>query len=425
MPVGIGLDFGTTNSAVALARDAAAPAALTFGAEAGIGDTWRSILYFEPGVPAVTGPTAIARYLAAGEKGRLVQSLKSFLASRLFTSTSVFGRSYTVEDLVAILLRDLREEAERQIGPIEGTVVVGRPVHFSSADTEDDNAFAVARFEKALARAGFGPVRFEYEPVAAARFYEETLDHDELILIGDFGGGTSDFSLLRVGPTSRRESDASGRILANDGVAVAGDAFDGRIVRNLVSPALGRDTAYRSLDKMLPMPVWVYSELERWHYLSFLKSPRTLEMLRSIEARSETPGRIAALLHLIEEDLGFYLHQAVQATKAALSSSSEARFLFEDFEIRVDSGVRRGDFERWIAGDLAKIRGCIDRVMAAAGVPDSGIDHVFLTGGSSLVPSVRGLFERRFGNARISTGSEFTSVAKGLASTARDLAGNK
>ena len=419
MRVGIGLDFGTTNSSIAIARPDRSSEAVLFASGEGKTETYRSVLYFEPKSPATTGPLAIERYLAADEKGRLIQSLKSFLASRLFTSTNVFGRQYTLEDLITIILRDLRTQAEAQSGLMAGSsdapIVVGRPVRYSNANSAEDNEFALSRLKKAIEKAGIGPVVFEFEPVAAAYFYESTLDHDELIMIGDFGGGTSDFSLLRVGPSARRDRERNGGILGNEGVALAGDAFDARIVRNLVSPALGRGTQFHSVDKVLPMPTWVYSDLERWHYLSFLKSSDTLQMLRSIESHSLEPKKIAALLHVVEGDLGFYLHQAVQATKAALSREQSSRFLFEDYSIRVEASVKRSAFERWIREELQKIRGCVDRLLAATGVAASDVDRVFLTGGSSLVPAVRQVFEDRFGNEKISSGSEFTSVARGLA----------
>jgi hypothetical chaperone protein len=419
MRIGIGLDFGTTNSSIAIARPDRSSEAVLFSSAEGKTETYRSVLYFEPKSPATTGPLAIERYLAADEKGRLIQSLKSFLASRLFTSTNVFGRQYTLEDLITIILRDLRTQAEAQAGQMAGTpdvpIVVGRPVRYSNANSAEDNEFALSRLKKAIEKAGIGPVIFEYEPVAAAYFYESTLDHDELIMIGDFGGGTSDFSLLRVGPSARRDRARNGGILGNEGVALAGDAFDARIVRNLVSPALGRGSQFHSVDKVLPMPTWVYSDLERWHYLSFLKSNDTLQMLRSIEAHSLEPKKIAALLHVVEGDLGFYLHQSVQATKSALSREESSRFLFEDYSIRVEASVKRAAFERWIREELQKIRGCIDRLLEGTGVAAPDVDRVFLTGGSSLVPAVRHIFEERFGNEKISSGSEFTSVARGLA----------
>ena len=413
MHKGIGIDFGTTNSSVALAHEDGNIEPVRFKATTGTTETYRSVLYFEPRTPGIGGPLAIERYLAADEKGRLIQSLKSFLASRLFTGTSVFGKQFTLEDLITIMLRDIRLQSEAQIGAFSGTIAVGRPIRYSNADTEEDNQFALDRLTRALTKAGIGPVIFEYEPVAAAFFYESTLDHDELILIGDFGGGTSDFSILRVGPTALR--DQAHRILGTEGVALAGDAFDSRVVHNLISPRLGRGTEYRSLGKILPVPEWIYSDLSRWHYLSFLKSSETIEMLRGIRSQSLDPERITSLLHIVENDLGFYLHQSVQAMKIGLSSEEVGRFLFDDPVVQMNGMVKRATFEKWIAPDLDRIRGCVDRLLESTAVAPQDIDRVFLTGGSSLVPAVRKIFEDRFDPWRISGGSEFTSVAKGLA----------
>jgi len=413
MRKGIGIDFGTTNSSVALARDDYSIEPVRFTTTSGTTETYRSVLYFEPRVPGIGGPIAIERYLAADEKGRLIQSLKSFLASRLFTGTNVYGKQFSLEDLITIMLRDIRIQSEDQIGPFDGPIAVGRPVRYSNADTDADNQFALERLTRSLTKAGIGPVIFEYEPVAAAFFYESTLDHDELILIGDFGGGTSDFSALRVGQSARRER--AHRILGTEGVALAGDAFDSRVVHNLISPKLGRGTEYRSLDKILPVPEWIYSDLSRWHYLSFLKSSDTIEMLRGIRFQSLDPERIAALLHIVQNDLGFYLHQAVQSMKVELSSELAGSFVFEDHVVRMNGKVKRSSFEKWIEPDLEKIRGCVERLLHSTGLDARDVDRVFLTGGSSLVPAVRKIFEDRFDAQRISGGSEFTSVAKGLA----------
>jgi hypothetical chaperone protein len=413
MRKGIGIDFGTTNSSVALARDDNSIEPVRFRTRSGMTETYRSVLYFEHRVPGIGGPSAIERYLGADEKGRLIQSLKSFLASRLITGTSVYGKQFSIEDLITIMLREIRIQSEGQIGRFDGPIAVGRPVRYSNAETEEDNQFALDRLTRALTKAGIGPVIFEYEPVAAAFFYESTLDHDELILIGDFGGGTSDFSVLRVGPTARRERPH--RILGTEGVALAGDAFDSRVVHNLISPKLGRGTEYRSLDKILPMPEWIYSDLSRWHYLSFLKSSDTIEMLRGIRSQSLDPERIEALLHIVQNDLGFYLHQAVQSMKVELSSGLTGSFVFEDHVVRMNGKVKRSTFEQWIEPDLERIRGCVEGLLQSTGLDASAIDRVFLTGGSSLVPAVRKIFEDRFDAQLISGGSEFTSVAKGLA----------
>src|SRR6185312_15581311 len=193
----------------------------------------------------VAGPTAIARYLDADGTGRLIQSLKSYLADRGFESTVVFNRTYSLTQLLSFLTRAVRTAAESQLGPLGKRIVVGRPVHFSSGKGDDDDAFAEARLCTAIAAAGFDDVTFEYEPVAAAYYYESRLDHDELVLIADFGGGTSYFSLVRVGPGARK--DGARRILGNDGVGIAGDALDARILHHVVAPALGLGTTYRSM----------------------------------------------------------------------------------------------------------------------------------------------------------------------------------
>src|SRR5580700_8870119 len=207
----IGIDFGTTNSSIARANGAGEIDLARFSHAGGFTDAYRSLLYLEQvkdrGVGRIkswSGPAAIEEYLAAETKGRLVQSLKSFLTSRTLKSTDVFGRRMALEDLIARILRDLREKAELQFGAPIRTAVVGRPVRFVGAEKDADNIFAEERLAAAFKIAGYESVEFELEPVAAAHYYESTLDHDELILIGDFGGGTSDFSILRVGPGVRR-----------------------------------------------------------------------------------------------------------------------------------------------------------------------------------------------------------------------------
>jgi len=389
----------------------------------------RSVLYLERlkdagGVRRThtwTGPDAIEHYLEAEEKGRLIQSLKSYLPSRTLTGTGIFGRRYSFEDLVARILSDLREHAERQFGRSIRHAMVGRPVRFVGAETEEDDAYAVSRLRGALALAGFESVELELEPVAAAYSYQATLDHDELILIGDFGGGTSDFSLLRVGPGVRQRGGTPQDVLGNSGVRLAGDSFDARIVRKLVSPALGSDSYARSMNKILPaVPAWIYANLERWHYLSFLRTHEVTEILRSARLRALEPEKIKALSTLIEEDLGYQLHQAVQRVKFELSHKESAVFRFRDGSMELEIPVARSEFEGWIADELRSIERCVDELLEASGVSPRDVDCVFLTGGSSFVPAVRRIFTKRFGEQRIRSGNEFTSVAHGLALRAQE-----
>ncbi len=424
----IGIDFGTTNSSIACADGSAEVQLAKFPYMGGLTDAYRSLLYLqqvkEGGVNTLkswTGPEGVDQYLAADVKGRLIQSLKSFLSSRSLQSTEVFGRRYTLEDLIARILRDLRKKAEDQFGLSIKSAVVGRPVHFVGAESQEDDNYAESRLRLAFEAAGYKSVEFQMEPVAAAQYYESTLDRDELILIGDFGGGTSDFSLVHVGPTVRKREGVSGSIVGNAGVGIAGDAFDAKIIRHLVSPALGAGSQLRSLGKILTVPSWVYIRLERWHHLSLLRGRDVLAMLKGVHAQSLEPEKIGALIHFIKENLGFHLHRAVQKVKSDLSNAPRAKFQFSDGFVDLEAEVERVSFEEWISEELGQIERCVDSLLTSSNVLPKDVDRVFLTGGSSFVPAVRKIFETRFGAQRIRGGNEFTSVARGLALKAMDL----
>ena len=418
----IGIDFGTTNSSIACAGRSDEVQLAKFPYLGSLIDAYRSLLYLqqvkEGGANTLkswTGPEGIEHYLSADVKGRLIQSLKSFLSSRSLHGTEVFARRYTLEDLIARMLRDLRKKAEHQFGIKIRSAVVGRPVHFVGAENKEDDSYAEGRLRLAFDSAGYESVEFEMEPVAAAHYYESTLDHDELILIGDFGGGTSDFSLVHVGPSVRRRGRVPGDIVGNAGVGIAGDSFDAKIIRHLVSPALGAGSQLRSLGKILTVPNWVYIRLERWHHLSLLRGRDVLNMLRGVHAQSLEPEKIGALIHFIREDLGFHLHRAVQKVKCDLSNDPAATFQFSDGFVDLKAVVERASFEEWVSEELGQIARCVDSLLSSSSVLPKDVDMVFLTGGSSFVPAVRKIFEARFGEERIRGGNEFTSVARGLA----------
>ncbi|HTJ31395.1 MAG TPA: Hsp70 family protein [Acidobacteriaceae bacterium] len=422
-PPAIGIDFGTTTSSIARAAADGAVDLVRFPRRGGETESFRSVLYMERvrhgasfRIGSWTGPQAIEHYLDAEKKGRLVQSLKSYLSSANLTGTEILGRHFAFEDLIARMLTDLRENAERQFGASIRHATVGRPVRFVGAASVEEDNFAVERLRRAFLSAGFEAVDFLMEPEAAAYAYEATRDRDELILIGDFGGGTSDFSLLRVGPGIRKRGRQPGDLLGTSGLGLAGDAFDARIVRKLVSPELGAGSLLHPASKMLPaVPAWVYMNLERWHYLSFLRTRHVEQLLRTALKQAVEPEKIEALATLIHEDLGFQLHQAVQRVKYELSSAEEAEFRFRDGSLDLRKRVTRSEFESWIAEDLAALEECIDGLFHSSGVRYAEVDRVFLTGGTSFVPSVRAIFERRFGAERVRSGNEFTSVARGLA----------
>jgi len=418
-----GLDFGTTNSALALAHADGAVELAHFGA----GSTFRSILYFEQdensrsgNLRVVAGPDAIQSYVNARLPGRLIQSTKSYLASRLFSQTQIFNQTFSLEELIGTLLRYLRRSAEAQFGDLGGSLVVGRPVHFSGTKTQADDDFAVERLRKAFAIAGFDDVHFLPEPVAAAYKYRQRLDHDELVLIADFGGGTSDFSLVQLKPaqaaTSEWRDQVIGQVIANDGVGIAGDTFDSKLVRHLVAPMMGLGSQYKNeFGKILPVPNWLYEHLERWHYLSFLKTRKNMELLRQLQFHALEKPKLDALIDLVDHDLGYRLYQAIESVKCNLSEQATSQFHFKEAAISIDEAVARVDFDQWIAPEVGAIAACVDRLLRNCSIAPQDVDAVFMTGGSSFVPAICKIFEGKFPKATIRAGQEFTSVAEGLA----------
>ncbi len=422
----LGIDFGTTNSSLGVARGGRVQL-VEFASGKGLSASSRSLLYLQrqmgkPGKPvsAWTGAAGIEHYLAVDPfddavQGRLIQSLKSYLSSRNLTGTEIFGRQYRFEDLVARILRDLRLCASEALGCEVTHALSGRPVMFVGADTEADNDFAVGRLRTAYLEAGFTDVQFALEPVAAAYAYQAEVEREELLLIGDFGGGTTDFSLLRVRPGAAGVGQTP-EVLGSTGVGIAGDAFDARIVRRLISPALGSESEARSLGKRLPaLPNWIYANLERWHTLSFLRTREVQTMLRQAEINALEPDRIAALRAVVEHDLGYRLHQAVQRVKVELSGADHATFVLENDAVQLRTEVRRADFEAWIAPELRRMEAALEDLLARTHTRADQVGRVFLTGGTSQVPAVRRVFTERFGEGQVQSGEAFTSVAYGLA----------
>jgi len=400
----VGIDFGTTNSAVAIADDAGEVSLVPLSGA----PHWRTVLFFEPSGALTAGGPAIARYLETQGEGRLIQSIKSHLASATFSRTTIFGRRWQLEDMIAAYLRQVRAASPIDLGT---RAVVGRPVRYWGAETAEDDDRAVTRMRDALGKAGFDEVVFEYEPVGAAARYAQRLTREEQIVVADFGGGTTDFSVVRV---------PSGTVLATGGIGVSGDAFDARVIDALVAPALGRGSKYRDeMGAEAPVPAWLYGHLRRWHYLSFLREESTLRLLERVAQGAIERARIDRLVQVVDEDLGFVLHRAVEGAKVRLSSGETDCVALPAIELEL--AITRAGFEGWLAEDLAAIDQVLDDVLARAGVVAAQIDRVFATGGTSLVPAVRDRLAARFGADKLIGGNELTSVAWGLAARARQV----
>jgi hypothetical chaperone protein len=404
----LGVDFGTTNSVVALLHDDGSVTTQHYSAPDDLLDVFRSVLCFwsEPGrgrsiLREAAGPAAITSYLEDPLDSRLIMSMKTYLAQRSFTETRIFGHPFTLERLIGRFLQALLAET----GPVRH-VVVGRPVHFAGEFADD--ALGAARLCGAYDAAGVPEVVLALEPEAAGWRFAQTLTDPATVLIGDFGGGTSDFSVLRFAPGAVTP-------LGHAGIGIAGDVFDYRIINHVIAPLLGRGDSYSVMGKRLPVPPEYYSGFARWHLLSLMRAPRTLRAISEVARTADHPERLRHLIALIEDGLGFALYQAVSGAKAVLSHAERTVLRFGHKQLAIEQTITRADFESWIADDLARLGATVDQALDAAGLHHAAVDRVFLTGGTAFVPAVRRLFAERFGAAKLAGGGEFVSVAEGLA----------
>lgn len=412
----LGLDFGTTNSVIALADSAGTTHSLPFTSPAGTADTMRTALaYMKQGrstndLVVEAGQAAIRLFIDHPGECRFLQSIKTFAASAAFQATTVFARRQRFEDLMETFLRRLEAYAGEAWPSEISRLVVGRPVRF--AGSNPDEALALERYQAALSRFGFPEIHYVYEPVAAAFWFAQSLTRDATVLVADFGGGTTDYSLIRF---ERHAGELRATPIGHSGVGIAGDHFDYRLIDNLVAPEIGKGSRFRSFGKLLDLPASYFASFGRWNQLSIFKTTREFQDLKSLIRHAEEPDKLQLFVDLIEYDEGYPLYQAISATKMALSRAEEAEFHFAPLGEAGRKTVRRADFEAWIADDLSRIEAALDEVLETTNTPAAGVDKVFLTGGTSFVPAVRKIFERRFDAGRIESGGELLSIAHGLA----------
>lgn len=406
-----GFDFGTSNSSIAVLRPGQIPELLPCGGSG----VEASVLFFPGPTPREfhVGKTALDQYLAAGRRGRFMQSLKSLLPYKSFTGTNLYGIWYDAAEIVALILGRLKAEADAAVGHAVDRVVLGRPVVFSE-DPEEDR-LAQERLEKAARLAGFAHVEFRYEPIAAAYAYGRRLAKEELVLVADLGAGTCDFTLIRLQPGARGARDPARDIVGNAGVHVGGNDFDAAIMWNRLVPYFGHGAKYDAWGKWLDLPHSLFRNLCRWERMAFLREGKVRDDLDLYLRRSDSPERIARLIKLVDDDLGFGVFKAIERAKIELTEREAAALDFEESGLSIHEQIGRGPFGEWIGADTAALETCVLGLLARTGLAAGQIDSLFLTGGSSKIPAIRGLFERIFGAAKIREGETFTSVALGLA----------
>ncbi len=413
-----GIDFGTTNSALSIYKNGTVEIVNIdeFNQNNAL---MRSVLYFNEENEIFAGHEAINHYVTEGAAGRFMQSIKTFLPNRSFESTELFGKKYRIEDLVAIILRKIKARGEAFVGHPVDSVVLGRPVLFSE-DPEKD-ALAQSRLEAAARKAGFRQIWFQFEPVAAALSFEDSLPAgaEKLVFIGDFGGGTSDFTVIRVKGGAFDRSDRRSDVLSLGGVYTAGDKFDSQIMWDKIAKYFGRGVKYRGMGKeeLFDIPKSIIYTLCQWHRIPLLRTRKTREQIRLIKNEATDRKAIENLENLISDNYGFFLFQSIEKAKCELSQLDLTRISFGDRDLSISEEISKQEFETINGENFARIADCIDEVVSAAGVPYGKIDTVFLTGGTSRIPFIRSLFEERFEAEKLENRNAFTSVVHGLGSS--------
>jgi hypothetical chaperone protein len=410
-PLVLGLDFGTTNSVAAIARGGRSQL-VPFEGPAGADPVFRSALCFweeATRVAVEAGPWAIAEYLEFPEGSRFIQSFKTVAASASFEHATIFDKRYRFEDLGRIFLNKMSARSGGALDGKAARVVVGRPVGY--AGHRPDEALARQRYDLVFPRLG-AEVHYVYEPLGAAFSFAAGTSEAATVLVADFGGGTSDFSVVRIAAPGAAKRCVP---LGYAGVGIAGDRFDYRILDNLVMPLLGKGGFYRSFDKVLEIPGGHFADFADWSRLAFMRNRKTLGELDKLRRAALDPEPIEKMIAVVEQELGYRLYEAVGKVKRDLSAAESARFRFSGAGLAIEADVTREAFEGWIAPDIARIDEAVTQALSRAGVATGEIDRVFLTGGTSLIPRIRRVFAERFGAERIASGNELTSIAHGLA----------
>jgi hypothetical chaperone protein len=410
------IDFGTSNSLLAAASRDRVFEPVPLDPEASDPTILRSVLCFPDAGGVYAGVEALRQFIQHGAEGRLLRSIKHHLGSRSFRGTILRGRMVSAEELVGTLLRQMRLRADAHFGVEVRRALLGRPVHFDG----DDDAFAEARLRKAAELAGFEEVRFLPEPVAAARAFGAAARREELALIGDFGGGTSDFTVLRVGPRALERAD----VLAVAGVAIAGDALDASLMRAQVGRHFGAEVEYRAPfgKNVLRMPKGIVHHLCSPAHLSILQRRDIASFLADVRRWSlseEDRRRIDQLTALVDETQGFHLFEAIERAKRELSTRVRAEIAFEHPGIEVHEPVTRAGFEEASRREVDEILRCLEDTVRAAGVRFEDVDVVCCTGGTAKVPRLAAEIRRRLPAARMEQFKGFHSVVEGLAREAQ------
>ena len=408
MAIACGVDFGTSNSTVGWVRPGQSSMLLLEDGKA----TLPSVVFFNADDEEVSyGRAALADYLA-GYEGRLMRSLKSLLGTSLIDGqTEVGGRALPFRMLLAHFIGELKRRAEQAAGRSFQSAVFGRPVHFIDDDRAADQ-LAEDTLAEVARSVGFKDIAFQFEPIAAAFDYESQIDREELVLIADIGGGTSDFSLVRLSPERARKAERRDDILANGGVHIGGTDFDKYLSLSSLMPLLGYGSRLRNNAEI---PSSYFFNLATWHTINLAYTKKMWTQLSDLVRDAAEPEKLNRLQHLIEERSGHWLAMKAEEGKIALSSAETVPLELERLSPAVVLQLQRASFNVAVDHLVGSVEGTVQQLLRDAGVQADQVDTVFFTGGSSGVRLLRERIGALVPKARKVEGDLFGSIGAGLA----------
>lgn len=413
----LAIDFGTSNSLVGASQNGQRLEALPLDPTAPDATMMRTLLYFQNPDTCFYGVDAIEKYIEHEMEGRLFRSFKSHLPNKNYIGTILENRILTLESMIGIFLLELKKRTEKVLQTTVTKAVIGRPARYSMDPVSD--GFALHRMQKAAEFAGFTDVKFVPEPLAAAFDYRRKITEEKTVLIGDFGGGTSDFTLIRLGPEHFKKED----VLSIEGCPLAGDAFDSLFMSSRLNQNFGAQSRYRFPmgSNVLKMPASIMQRLNHPAHIVHLKEKETYEFINEVRRCSLTQkdkSAIDKLFVLIEDQQIFPFFEKIEQTKRSLSESDLVDFNFNYPDIEIKDSFTNAQFIEWSETTKTKIFEALDLCLKTAGITPDQVDLVCLTGGTAKVPMIREELKKRFGEEKLQTQAHFHSVMSGLTESA-------
>lgn len=405
-----GLDFGTTNSSISILDLNKKEVIKSFSLP--------SLVFFPTGqkkdadLKYFVGESAKTQYVESNMCGRFIKSIKKALPQQNIQRANIYGRDLAIEKIVSLIIMELKNKADEYLNQKIDTVVAGRPVVFDKNKAKDK--YAQLRLKRALALSGFKNIYFQLEPVAAAYAYERKIKKPEVALIADFGGGTSDFSIIKLSPLNTNIRDRSSDIISTQGIYVGGDMFDSAFMWEKCTPHFGRGIKYESYGKMLDLPKLLFLNICSWEKINFFNSVKMQSALQNYYYSTGYNSKVKNLLSLIEHNLTFSFFQEIEKLKIKLSTETEAQLNFNNQDIVINEAVELDEYNNLIETDLSKIESCLSEFLANFN-GNKIINSVFSTGGTSSVAAIQDMLLRSFPKEKLKSGDNFMSVSEGLA----------